>query len=77
LLTENYFLHSYEIAIMESLLAAQKGITSYNFKDTIVNLYTAKMNLSAWRELYSSQEYAEVIYIYLETEYHVIVPVSN
>ncbi|CAG8608192.1 11131_t:CDS:2 [Paraglomus occultum] len=49
----------HEILIMESLLAAHKGLTSYNLKNTIVKLYTAKIKLSAWREIYSNQEYAE------------------
>ncbi|CAG8725440.1 14599_t:CDS:2 [Dentiscutata erythropus] len=48
-----------ELITLKYLFMARKAITSYNFKDSSIFLYTAKTSLSSWREVCSNQTYPE------------------
>ncbi|CAG8439076.1 5780_t:CDS:2 [Ambispora leptoticha] len=49
----------HELVMFHNLLMAHNAIVSYNFKDATIFMYTAKMELNAWRELCSNQNYSE------------------
>ncbi|PKC71953.1 hypothetical protein RhiirA1_452980 [Rhizophagus irregularis] len=48
-----------ELKILKYLFMARKAIVTYNFKNSAIFLYTAKSNLSSWREVCSKQVYPE------------------
>ncbi|KAG9286772.1 hypothetical protein G9A89_012322 [Geosiphon pyriformis] len=48
-----------ELSMLRNLLIAHTAIVNYNFKDTTINMYAAKIELREWRKICSHQEYSE------------------
>ncbi|CAH1767277.1 11924_t:CDS:10, partial [Entrophospora sp. SA101] len=48
-----------EVFLLKHLFLARKAIAYYNFKDSTINLFKAKINLTSWKDICSQQIYSE------------------